>query len=271
MSDSFTHTTFGKLGTEVCRLGLSASYRPGRETIHRAIDAGVNAFFMYGFDTQMAAVLREVLQSNRERYVVATGPYNLLWGYTSPRRTLEKRLRKLKTDYLDAFLFLGVMKEEQFPPRVRDEMLQLKEEGKVRGIGLSSHDRKLAGKLAAEGAVDALMIRYNAAHRGAESDIFPHLAEHDPGLISYTATRWRYLIRRSTKKWPKDQPVPTPSQAYRFVLSNPHVDVCLTAPSNARQLEQNLAALEQGPLSDEEMDFMRRFGDAVHHTTKWFM
>jgi aryl-alcohol dehydrogenase-like predicted oxidoreductase len=261
MSDVFTHTTFGKLGTRVCRLGLSASYRPGRDAIRRAIDAGVNVFFLYGFDGQMAAVLREVLRSERERYVVAT----------SPRRTLEKRLRKLGTDYIDAFLFLGVMKEAQFPLRVREQMLRLKEEGKVRGIGLSTHDRTFAGKLAAEGAVDVLMIRYNAAHRGAETDIFPHLAAHDPALISYTATRWRYLIRRSTKKWPKDRPVPTPTQAYRFGLSNPHVDVCLTAPSNMQQLEQNLTALEQGPLSDEELSFMRQFGDAVHHTKKWFM
>ena len=42
-------------------------------------------------------------------------------------------------------------------------------------------------RLAAEGALDTFMIRYNAAHRGAEQDIFPFLAAHDPGIISYTA------------------------------------------------------------------------------------
>ena len=52
------------------------------------------------------------------------------------------------------------------------------------------------------------MIRYNAAHRGAEQDIFPHLAAHDPGVVSYTATRWSYLLRRP-KGWPKDGRVPT--------------------------------------------------------------
>ena len=68
-----------------------------------------------------------------------------------------------------------------------------------------------------------------------------------------------------------DQRIPTPGQAYRFVLSNPHVDVVLTAPSDMRQLHQNLAALDDGPLSDDEMAFMRAFGDAVHHTKKWVM
>jgi len=121
-----------------------------------------------------------------------------------------------------------------------------------------------------EGALDVLMIRYNAAHRGAETEIFPHLAPHDPGLVSYTATRWGFLLRRP-KAWPKDRPIPTAGQAYRFVLSNPHVDVVLTAPSNARQLPENLDAVQAGPLGEEEMALMREFGDAVHHTRKWFM
>jgi hypothetical protein len=34
-------------------------------------------------------------------------------------------------------------------------------EGKVRAIGISTHDRKFAGKLAAEGALDVFLIRYN--------------------------------------------------------------------------------------------------------------
>jgi aryl-alcohol dehydrogenase-like predicted oxidoreductase len=58
---------------------------------------------------------------------------------------------------------------------------------------------------------------------------------------------------------------------YRFVLSNPHVDVCLTAPSNVRQLEENIAALRQGPLDEEDTQFMRTFGDAVHNAKKWFI
>ena len=35
--------------------------------------------------------------------------------------------------------------------------------------------------------LDVYMIRYNAAHRGAEHDIFPHLAAYNPGVVSYTA------------------------------------------------------------------------------------
>ncbi len=270
METDFLRARFGKDGPRVHRLGLSASYWPGKRVIHRALDEGMNYFFAYGFDLQMTAVMRDVLRKDRSRCVLATGAYNLICGHLSLRRTLEKRLRQFRTDYLDLFLFLGVFKEEQFPPSVLEELRCLRAEGKVRRIGLSTHDRKLAGRLASEGAVDALMIRYNAAHRGAETEIFPFLEKHDPALVSYTATRWRCLLRRP-RGWPRGGRVPDAGMCYRFVLSNPRVDVCMTAPSNLRHFEDNLAAVRRGPLPAEEMEFMRRFGDAVHAERKWFM
>ena len=108
--------------------------------------------------------------------MVATGAYNLIWTRQNFRRTLEKRLRQLRTDYIDVFHFLGVMKPKEFPEPLQEELQRLKEDGRVRAVAMSCHDRKFAGELAARGALDVLMIRYNAAHRGAEQDIFPHLA-----------------------------------------------------------------------------------------------
>ena len=270
MNENFLHTRLGGSELRVHRLGLSASYRPGKKTVFKAADAGVNFFFGFGIDTQMVAALREIMQKERTRYILATGAYNLIFGYPNLRRTLEKRLRQFGTDYIDLFLFLGVMKEKELTPQVLDELRRFRDEGKVRSIGISTHDRKLAGRLAAEGMLDTLMVRYNAAHRGAEQDIFPHIKAHGTGVVGYTATRWSYLLRRP-KTLPEDTPVPTAGQCYRFVLSNPDVNVCLTAPKNLKEFEENLRSLEAGPLSGEEMLFMKRFGDAVHHTKKWFM
>jgi aryl-alcohol dehydrogenase-like predicted oxidoreductase len=270
MSQTFSQTTLGRTGIPIRRLGLSASYWPGKKTVYHALDAGLNFFFCYGFDGQMVRVLRDLSRTRRQDVVIATGAYNLIWGYPNLRRTLEKRLRQLGTDYLDVFLFLGVLKPKQFPEKVVEEMIRFREEGKVRAIGLSCHDRQFVGQLAEQGQLDALMMRYNAAHRGAEQDIFPHLQTHDPGVISYTATRWSYLLRRP-RGWPKGERISTAGECYRFVLSNNHVDVCLTAPRNLKQLRENLEVLAQGPLPVEDMDFMRRFGDVVHQTNKRFL
>jgi aryl-alcohol dehydrogenase-like predicted oxidoreductase len=267
MNSDFLHATLGSTGIKAHRLGLSATYRPGKKTIYRALDEGLNYFFAFGIDTQMIKALRE---AQRDKYVLATGVYNYIWGHQNLRRTLEKRLRQFRTDCIDVFLFLGVLKEKEFPDSAREEMYRLREEGKVRAIGISTHNRKFAGALAAGGALDLIMMRYNAAHRGAEQEIFPYLPRYHPGVISYTATRWTYLMRRPPA-WPRDARLPTAGLCYRFVLSNRAVDVCLTAPRNLQQFEENLAAVRQGPLGEVDMEFMRQFGDAVHAQKKWFM
>jgi aryl-alcohol dehydrogenase-like predicted oxidoreductase len=80
-----------------------------------------------------------------------------------------------------------VTNPKQFTPRVRDELQAVRESGLVRAVSISTHDRKLAVELATEGVLDAMMIRYNAAHRGAETEIFPHLPESNPAVVSFTA------------------------------------------------------------------------------------
>lgn len=270
MSEEFLQGTLGRTGLAVHRLGLSASYRPGERTIERALDEGVNYCFCFGLDFQMIHVLRRLPPDRRDQVVIGTGAYNYIWWAQDLEKTLERRLRQLRTDRIDVFHFLGVMKPREMTPRVQDQLARLREDPRVGAVSISCHDRKYAGQLAAAGTLDCLMIRYNAAHRGAETEVFPFLAAHDVGLVSYTATRWTYLLRRS-RHWPKDRPIPTAGQAYRFVLANPHVDVCLTAPRNERELMENLSAARQGPLSDEEMAFMRAYGDVVREHAGWFM
>ena len=270
MSSPFQLRPFGNTGISVTPLGLSASYFPGRRSVYAAVDEGVNLFFAFGFDVQMVRALREQMTSRRDKFVLVSGAYNYIWWAQDVRTTLEKRLRQFRTDYIDVFLFMGVLKPAEFTPRVREDLWKLKEEGKVRAIGLSCHNRAFLGKLAADGDVNALMLRYNAAHRGAERDIFPHLAMHNPGVLGYTATRWTYLLRRPNT-WPKGARIPTAGECYRFVLSNPHVHAVLTAPRNERELRENIAAVHKGPLDDADMRFMREFGDAVYKQKKWFM
>ncbi len=264
----FRESTFA--GKRVTRLGLAATYRPGRKTVYDALDAGVNLFFCFGWDNQMTSVLRELPPRRREECVIVTGAYHLIWTSLNLRRSLEKRLRQLNTDYIDAFLLLGVPRRRYFTARMREELAEIRTDSRVRGVGVSTHDRGLAAELATGGEIDALMIRYNAAHPGAERDVFPNLGGHPVSVLSYTATCWTHLLRR-TRNWPQAAPVPTPAQCYRFAVSHPAVNVCLTAPSNLQQFRDNLTALDAGPLAEDEMSLLRSFGSEVHNHHSWFM
>ncbi len=269
-TSDFLNTRLGATGMPVFRLGLAATYRPGERALRCALDQGINYLFGFAIDTQMTGLIRGLNADRRERIVIATGGYNWLFRHTKLKKSLDNALRRFRTDYVDVFQYLGIMNPGHFPPRVQDELAELRASGKVRAIAVSCHDRKFAGELAARNVVDVLMIRYNAAHPGAEKDIFPHVSSHDTGVVSYTATRWRRLLVRP-RVWPKTQPVATAGQCYRFVLSNPNVHVALMAPANEKQLLNNLSEVRRGPLPEDEISFMRRFGACVHDHAGWFM
>jgi aryl-alcohol dehydrogenase-like predicted oxidoreductase len=106
-------------------------------------------------------------------------------------------------------------------------------------------------------------VRYNAVHRGAEAEVFPAcqalgLAGR-PGLVAFTATRWGQLLK--PKLMPPGETAPTVADCYRFVLSNPAVDVSLTGPRNLVQMQEALRALDLGPLTAQELARLRRVGD----------
>jgi aryl-alcohol dehydrogenase-like predicted oxidoreductase len=255
----FADVEMPALGRRLFRMGLSGSFGLPEEGCREALERMQYVFWsprMKG----LTVALREALARDRERYTVSAGP---LLGYFpgAVRRAAEGALKTLGIDYLDVFQLYWLGKMSAFTVPVQEEMIRLREEGKVRALGASIHDRPRAGKLADDSILDLLMIRYNAAHPGAEQDIFPRLANRRPMVVAYTATAWRKLLR-APRGW-KGR-VPAAGDCYRFCLTSPHVDIVLAGPRSAAELRENLAAMDKGPLSPEEMGFLREFGRAVH-------
>ena len=247
------------LKKKVFRLGLSGSFGLDEAASREALER-IQYVFWTPRMKGLGAALKDAVRRDRARYVVATGP---ILGFFpgAVRKAAEGALRALGTDHLDVLQLFWLSKMSALSPRNVEELVRLREEGKVRAIGVSIHDRVRAGRLAEDSPLDLLMVRYNAAHPGAEVDVFPHLARRRPAVVAYTATSWRKLLRRP-RGW--DGPVPTAGDCYRFCLTSPHVDVVLSGPATAAQLRENLRALERGPLGPEEMAWMREFGRAVH-------
>lgn len=261
MNKKFCYRKLPVIDKEVFRLGLAGNFGIDGPDVHKALtEYGMNYIFWTPRMKRATEAVKTVLAQDREKYVVATGPTTAWWS-SNLRRYVEKALSILQTDYLDVLQMFWVGVTSSWTPANLEEMLKLKKEGKVKSIGISIHNRKRAGQLAAESPLDLFMIRYNAAHPGAEEDIFPHLSPQKHTVTAYTATRWRKLLKRP-KGWDGD--VPTAGDCYRFCLSDPHVDVVLTGPKTMPQLEENLAAVKEGPLDENQMAWMRKFGKVVH-------
>ncbi len=254
--DTFARRHIPALDRTVNRLGIACDKGISADEMRQALDLGAEYVFWTPRMTKMVEPLKEALRRDRERYVVTTGPtFGFLPG--SLRKAVDKSRKMLDVDYLDVLQLFWLGKTSALTQTMLDELVRLRQSGAVRRIGVSIHDRARAGQLAADSPLDLFMIRYNAAHPGAEQDIFPHLAKRRPAVVAYTATAWGKLLQ-APSGW--NGAVPDPGDCYRFALSDPNVDVVLTGPENLAQFKQNLKAMEKGPMQGEELAQMRRFG-----------
>lgn len=258
VAEDFLHRDLPKIGKNVHRLGLATDRGIDDEGIRAAIDQGVN--YLFWTRNNMLPALRDAVRRDRERIVIATGPVIGHFQFTI-RRAAEKALRTLGTDYLDVFQLFWAGTMSAINERTLDELSRLKEEGKIRAIGVSIHDRPRAARLVQDSPIDLFMLRYNAAHPGAEQDIFPHLERRGPTVVAYTATSWRKLLK-APRGW--GGPPMSAGECYRFCLSCRNVDVVLTAPANITELTSNLSEISRGPLEDPRMHEVREFGRFVH-------
>lgn len=256
-------TTLGNTGLKVGRLGLGASYNPPAAAFEKAFDHGCNYFYW----TSRRAGMRDAIghlcaQGKRDQLAIAVQSYSRS-AYLM-ERSLAKALKRLNLDHADVFILGWHNKTPS--QKLIDKAMAMQQRGMFRFLGLSGHNRGLFANMAAMGVFDLFHVRYNAAHRGAETEAFPHL--NGAGIVSYTATRWGHLLKPG--KMPPGQAPPSATDCYRFVLSHPEVDICLCGPSNLEQMDQALSALKKGPMDEPELERMRAIGDHVHQQRSFF-
>jgi aryl-alcohol dehydrogenase-like predicted oxidoreductase len=256
-------------GTPASCLGLAAGPNKAPLYVRRAFAGGINFFFFYGpGSTSFIEELATLLARNREQIIVATGSGSRkIAGLRTARRKLTALLG---VEPIDVF-FIEYVHPGDDPDvifgrnGVLDELQQWKQDGWVRYVGATAHDRSLATRLAADPRVDVLMHRFNMAHRKAAREVFPIAVKARTPVVAFTATRWSTLLEPRAD-WPG--PPPTASDCYRYCLAQPAVQLVLTAPRSLAELEQNLDVLKLPPMSKHQRGQWERFGDLVYGAGK---
>jgi aryl-alcohol dehydrogenase-like predicted oxidoreductase len=265
VTDLRTPIVLGQTGLRASRLGIGSSFTGDERFIEEAVDQGVN--YLYWGSIRRPAfgrAIRSVARRDRSRVVVTVQSYSRVAALLAP--SIEIALRRTGLGYFD-FLLLGMWNRPPFSALV-DAAQRLKARGLVRHLMMSTHNRpSLQGHFReferGESPFDAFMLRYNAVHRGAEQDVFPHLpAARKPAILAYTATRWGHLC--DPAKMPAGEAPPPARDCYRFALSNPSVDMVLCGPKNREQMQEALRALDAGPLAPDEMKRLQRIGDHIY-------
>ena len=249
-------------GQPVQPLGLGGTSQTRPQWADRAYRHGIDYFFFYSQSfSGMVEGVKSVCRRHRDGVVVATGSESR--DIKSLRRSCEEALSALATPFIDIF-YLEYVSPEDSDTAVADalgELADWKTSGTIRYAGASVHDRDLAERLIGTGTVDVLMHRYNMAHRKSEGAVLPAAEAVEIPVVAFTCTRWASLLK-GHRAWSGE--TPTAVDCYRFALSNPAVQVALSAPGNLRELEENIGALNQGPMSEADRGAWCSYGDLIY-------
>ena len=294
------YRAFGRTGLDVSAIGfgcweIGGGYGHFEESdvvkaVHRALDLGINLFDTaegYGFG-QSEEILGKALGARRQEAIVVTkwGIYqdDGNWRRDSRRETalasIDRSLKALGTDYVDVYLVhwpdRDVPLEE--PMGVLEEIVQA---GKARFVGVSNFRPQQIETCMETRRVDIAQYGYHMFDRRLEREIFPTIAKHDIGLMTYGSlahglltgtftadttfdeSDWRSngtafniplfteeVFARNVAAADDLKPIAArhgktmPQLALRWALSNPVVSVALIGFRRPEEVEENVAGLD---------------------------
>ncbi|MDF2703487.1 MAG: aldo/keto reductase [Rubrobacteraceae bacterium] len=216
---------FGKTGLEITTIGFGswaiggsgwrAAWGPQDDdeavgAIRRAVELGMNwvdtaAVYGLGHSEELVAqALKGIPQSDRP-YVFTK--CSLVWDEEgevhnvlekdSVKRECEESLRRLQTDVIDLYQIHWPNPDEDIEEGW-SALVELKEEGKVRHVGVSNFDVGQMERIGEIAPVETLQPPYSMLNRGVEEEILPYCAEHDIAIIVYSPMRSGLLTGKMT-------------------------------------------------------------------------
>ncbi len=170
----------GNLAVSEIALGCEGFIGKTREEfkkmLDRAMALGINFIDMYTPNPEFRDNLGAAMAGRREKLVLQghicaaweDGQYLRTRDILKAKEAFEDQLKRLGTDYLDIGMIHYVDGESDFQEVFQGEVIryckELKSEGKIRAIGLSSHNPAIARKAVESGLIDVLMFSVNAAY-----------------------------------------------------------------------------------------------------------
>lgn len=217
--------------------------------LDRALDLGYNYIDSapgYG-NGQSEEIIGRVAGRRRGEFTVATKTSASTWahGKAEVKAEAEASLRRLRTNYVDVLQFHG---GDYRPEQVRhllddgpaDAYRELREEGKVRFLGITAEEPVTLRPLIASGLFDVIQIRFNVIYQNAYHNILPEAQLAGLGVVVMrpaTSGTFPKLLQAACPGI-ADQCDPY-ALALNFVLSAPQVSVAIVGTRTIEEVEAN--------------------------------
>ncbi len=224
---------FGKTDMEITPVGFgawaiggggwAAAWGPQDDdeavgAIRRAVELGINwvdtaAVYGLGHSEELVAQALKGFPAADRPYVFTK--CSLVWDENrkisnvlkrdSVKRECEESLRRLQVDVIDLYQIHWPRPDEQIEEGWA-ALAELKDEGKVRHIGVSNFDAGQMGRADAVAPVETLQPPYNMLRRDIEAEILPYASENDIGVIVYSPMASGLLTGKMTRERVENMP-----------------------------------------------------------------
>ncbi len=163
------------------------------KAIRAAFDAGittVDTAEVYG-KGHSEQIVAEALADVRYQVTYATKVFANHLKYDQVFEACEESLTRLKTDYIDLYQIhwpSGSFKSEVVPiEETMNALNMLKEQGKIRAIGVSNFSRAQIEEAMQYGRIDSLQPAYSLFWRQVEKDTVPYCVENNISILAYSS------------------------------------------------------------------------------------
>ncbi len=210
-------TTIGFGSWAVGGSGWAAGWGPQDDeesvgAIRRALELGVNwidtaAVYGLGHSEEVVARALKSVPEGERPYVFTK--CSMVWdengeiGHSlkadSVKRECEESLRRLNTDVIDLYQIHWPNPDEEIEEGWQ-AMTEIKEEGKVRHIGVSNFDVSQMKRAQAIAPIDSLQPPYSMLDRGIEDEVLPYCREQNIAVIVYSPMKSGLLTGKMTKE-----------------------------------------------------------------------
>ena len=251
------HNVLGKTGLQVSHLGFGGipiqriDAEGTRVLMHKMKDMGINYIDSARGYTVSEEYLGYALEGIREHFILATK--SMARDKEGFARDIETSLKNFRTDYIDLYQFhnpnMAQLEQILAPGGAMEAALEAKAAGKIGHIGITLHSLDVFARVVEYDWVETVMFPYNIVETQGEAMI-AKCKEKNIGFIAMKPLAGG-AIEDATL-------------AMRFMCANDAVSVIIPGMAEEKELEQNLAAVNDArPLCAEELAEMERIRKAL--------
>lgn len=163
------------------------------KAMREAFEAGITTFDtaeVYG-EGHSEQIIAEALSDVRSQVVYASKVFANHLKYDLVIEACDRSLKNLNTDYIDLYQIhwpSGTWNSEVVPiAETMSALNKLKEQGKIRAIGVSNFSRAQIEEAAQYGRIDSLQPPYSLFWRWVEKDAMSYCVDNSISILAYSS------------------------------------------------------------------------------------